>query len=180
MAQAISKSDSSFVCELSEMLNQLRFETPKIVSFSAGQFRFGSFINRRVPNFNDISSISVFPDTSLLQFVLHLNTKNQRYEFIFKNLQKPPNLERKVPIHIGCNWRRRKRNLLALKFSWSHRGRIGISDSQHTFDNDFNNYIYPDHYLFVKPGYVCDTPKESNTYDLWCFTELVDTGKNSP
>lgn len=78
MAEAMSESDPEFAEEISDILNQLRFEAPKIVSFSAGPFRFGSFLNKRVQNFNDLSSISVFPDTSLLQFVLHLNINNER------------------------------------------------------------------------------------------------------
>ena len=62
-----------------ELLNIIRTEKITIVSYGLSFTKnpsFGSFIQRKISNFNSFSKIPVFPDAALLHFILTMLTSS--------------------------------------------------------------------------------------------------------
>ena len=71
--------DSNLVSHFVELLNIIRTEKITIVSYGLSFSKnpsFGSFIQRKISNFNSFSKIPVFPDAALLHFVLTMLTSS--------------------------------------------------------------------------------------------------------
>ena len=71
--------DSNLVSHFVELLNIIRTEKITIVSYGLSFSKnpsFGSFIQRKISNFNSFSKIPVFPDAALLHFILTMLTSS--------------------------------------------------------------------------------------------------------
>lgn len=71
--------DTNLVSHFVELLNIIRTEKITIVSYGLSFTKnpsFGSFIQRKISNFNSFSKIPVFPDAALLHFILTMLTSS--------------------------------------------------------------------------------------------------------
>jgi len=74
-----SNLDSNLTSHFIELINIIRTEKITIVSYGLSFTKnpsFGSFIQRKISNFNSFSKIPVFPDAALLHFILTMLTSS--------------------------------------------------------------------------------------------------------